>query len=766
MATIHIDAHKNKGDLSNFIEQGVARRLQLDGASEGLRSHIRVSIEEKANGMFLWANLMLEILKWQTTEDDIRDSLRTAPAEIDDMITETLKVYSSLLKGREAEEFNTILAWLSCSARPLTLAEVDAALRRLSPSASKVLSLEHRLRTTYATLLNVIRDDGLSTASLQSQTTAIRHNSIPETTTVTFSHATIAEFFRKDPGKFARRKTAVSIGVVRLEAELSLLSTCLRVFLEPGDSDWLASSLALQSYAKESWYYHIQNIGQLTTPKHVENPEDSSNKTKLVSHVAKVIRMLHNFLEEEDIVREWSRDMPWEFFDEAKCATIAKFIAGMSDEPLRPRPSSTMSWVSRCTEQSETIFLSVAKVHAKHGLHGDWFPLPALKVVAQIRAIAEADDTLDTLPAKLPHNTILKAAYWAELERNASWNRKIAICLRNSGHVSQAILYFEGALKLDPDHVCARTGLATAYKNQGYLNKAIDLELTNTKILTRLIGEEEENVALYRKDLCDSYEAVARVYRTLENTKMALKYWRKAAETGHIGIWAIHTYLEDLSEVSDETKWEEIWRLLHALTAYILENMWPENFPTSFFVLSGTAARQVGSLEWLEGAYNTAIAAAATKSHMSVLILKLSLARLFIEYMYDFTRAEPLVEEIMEISSVIHPVSLQDLEKCKKACSKDFCHIIIRQALQSGTETVEHHQLRRVVKLLKSGIEPSDVTQKIIWGEKSLVIDRGRDGNTGAVHERMYGPHAGNDTTAAGKWTVDVRHQPPCLGSE
>jgi hypothetical protein len=112
---------------------------------------------------------MLEILKRQTMEDDIRTSLDTAPEGIDDMITEMLKVYSSMFKGREAEEFNTILAWLSRASRPLTLAEVDAALRRLSPTASRVLSLEDKLRTTYASLLDIIRDDGLSTATLHAR---------------------------------------------------------------------------------------------------------------------------------------------------------------------------------------------------------------------------------------------------------------------------------------------------------------------------------------------------------------------------------------------------------------------------------------------------------------------------------------------------------------------------------------------------------------------------------------------------------------------
>jgi hypothetical protein len=106
--------------------------------------------------MFLWANLMLEILEHQTTEDDIRSSLDSAPLGTDDMITEILKVYSSILKRREGEEFNTILAWLARAARPLTLAEIDAVLRRLSPTAAKVLSLEQKLRDTYSSLLELL----------------------------------------------------------------------------------------------------------------------------------------------------------------------------------------------------------------------------------------------------------------------------------------------------------------------------------------------------------------------------------------------------------------------------------------------------------------------------------------------------------------------------------------------------------------------------------------------------------------------------------
>lgn len=180
METIYIEAENAKEDLTDFVRRSIAQRLRLAGASEYLRDHIKQAVTAKAQGMFLWANLMLEILEFQTIEEDIRMHLRTAPQGIDDMTTEMLEVYSTILKGREAEELNSILTWVSCAARPLTLAELDAVLRRLSPSAGPVLALEERLRTTYASLIELTRDDGLSNAGLRSKTDTGMRASLPK----------------------------------------------------------------------------------------------------------------------------------------------------------------------------------------------------------------------------------------------------------------------------------------------------------------------------------------------------------------------------------------------------------------------------------------------------------------------------------------------------------------------------------------------------------------------------------------------------------
>ncbi|KAF2027702.1 hypothetical protein EK21DRAFT_102397 [Setomelanomma holmii] len=689
MATIHIDTRKTREDLARFVDQGIARRLQLEGASDDLKEYIRTTIEEKADGMFLWANLMLDILKWQTTEIAMSDSLGTAPEGIDEMITAMLKVYSFMFKGREAEEFNTILAWLSRAPRPLTLHEIDAALRRLSPDASRVLSLEEKFRTTYASLIEVVRDDGLPTALLHARKTTTPKTTIPETTIITFTHAAIAEYFVKGLDKFSRRKTAIAVGVDRFEAEMLMLKTCFEVFVMPGEGAWSESSRVLQPYAKQSWSHHLQAAD--TRP----------------------IIVFHNFLNMEEATLQWPYGIPWAFYNERLLEALTRFTVIYNHSRSPALPAYIGSWLALCEK------------HPQQSL------LPVAKVVAQIKALAEGDDTLDVLPDKLLLGKLVSVAHWANLEQNASWFRKFGICPCNSGHLDKAIKHFDRALELDNDFLEARGGLANAYRQHGYYTKVVDLELTNAKILRGRIAALPEGDS--RKELCVSYEAVARTYERSQDTPMALKYFSMADETQLIQDWALSAYLQLLSEFRHETLWEDVSQLLeylqrkedmggqNGLTVHIHKHSWPETKQLGFFVMVATAARETGRLPWLIDAYHTAIEAAVNESHMSILILKLSLSRIYIDYAEDFTQAEPLLEAIMEIASIKHQMPLHELEKIKKMLANEFCRICIRQLLASGNQSGEDTQARKIADLIGSGVEPSNLAAKIFFGEETLL---------------------------------------------
>ncbi|KAH4600574.1 hypothetical protein HBI73_178420 [Parastagonospora nodorum] len=735
MAMIQVEAHKTKEDLSKFVEEGISRRLQIDGASKELKSYIQSSIEDKAKGMFLWANLMLEILKWQTTENDIRDSLDTAPTGIDDMITEMLKVYSSMLKGREAEEFNTILAWLSCASRPLTLAEIDAALRRLSPSASPVLSLENKIRNTYATLIMLVRDDGQSTASIHAQVADMSLNSIPETTAVAFSHASIMEYFKRGAGKFAKRRTSTPLGVAKKEAEFEMLQTCLEIFVEPGSGTWSQSSQVLTPYVKDSWIDHIRGVLDAV------DTADSTEKRSILTSLGgeKTANLIFEFLNDETIVSKWSHSVPWSIFTDVNAVSIVKCVGMVIKDDRANFPHQVLQWYSSVIEHPQRIFHIVAKIHAMESLHGDWFPLESLSVVAQIRALVEGDDTLETLSGdgKLSLDTISKAIHYIPVEPDARWHRNVAICYRRSGHTKQAIEHYEHALSLNHELVEARDGLALTYQARGYYTKAIDLELINTTILRNRMGmktQASHNAANTREQLSFSYEIIANSYRLAKDETAALKYWREAVEAGAISDEKIREYLAALAKSTHSSRWEEVIKLLrlldssidsggqNRLTKYIHRKMWPNEVPPNFFYMAATAAKETDCLSWLITAYGSAIRDASTKSHMGILFLKLGLAKLLATYQHDYQAAEPLIEEIGGVASVPHEPRIPGLEDCKREVARDYCQIAIRKMLKAQEcETDTGAYVRKVSDMIDSGITPEDLTERIRFREISLL---------------------------------------------
>ncbi|KAL1597878.1 hypothetical protein SLS60_008365 [Paraconiothyrium brasiliense] len=447
MVTISVEAHKNRQDLRRYIERGVAR-LQLGGASTHLEKTIRDALEAKAQGMFLWVGLMLNILEVQSTEQEILDCLNRAPTDIEGMIREVLKVYSSTLKGREAEEFNTILAWISFAARPLTLAELDAVLRRSSPSGGPVLSLEAKLRERFGSIITLTRDDGLSTGMLQSRTKRLdeksAYDSKYETTSVGYAHASIMEYFQKGEGKFAARKTYPKIGVVYAQAQPCILKLCLNVFVAPGENDRAKAAAILRTYARVHWYDHLQSS--------ISRPFDAIDQLELLG-------ILHSFLNEPDVLRGWCEDTPWTFYTEQVATVLNRCMEEWHRFDGAELDPTLLDWVESCINgRIELVFLPAAKIIGEQGLHrdgfgDDWGPLRAITSIAQIRALIEDDDTLDTLPDPPPLETLLKAVRWLDLEEDAVWNRKLAVCLRNLKYVKESIPYFERALQLDEANV-------------------------------------------------------------------------------------------------------------------------------------------------------------------------------------------------------------------------------------------------------------------------------------------------------------------------
>ena len=150
-------------------------------------------------------------------ENKIKDCLDKAPKGLTEMIHHVLENLSASIDDEDAAaELNQILGWIAAADRPLQLQEVKAVVQLKNEDGEENLILEEYLRTTYASLFSLAREDGMTTADLQSGSspeatgdelvsTADGRDDVdhptdfdydPYTTTVAFCHASIGDYFR------------------------------------------------------------------------------------------------------------------------------------------------------------------------------------------------------------------------------------------------------------------------------------------------------------------------------------------------------------------------------------------------------------------------------------------------------------------------------------------------------------------------------------------------------------------------------------------
>jgi hypothetical protein len=117
-----------------------------------------------------------------------------------------------------------------------------------------------------------------------------------------------------------------------------------------------------------------------------------------IRYHTELIELIQQFLNVEEVLHRWCCDIPADFFTRDKADAVARLLgkAKKSDVPGLSRV--IQEWMKQCDEKPWSIFNPLAKVHAKQGLHGDWFPEPSLKVMTRIKAIVESDTSRDTLP--------------------------------------------------------------------------------------------------------------------------------------------------------------------------------------------------------------------------------------------------------------------------------------------------------------------------------------------------------------------------------
>lgn len=309
---IEVSASKNSKDIARYVESGVHKLdiLKSKAYSPKERKRIREAITEKlkerAGGMFLWVNLMMEQIRKDSRESHIMTALNEAPRELVKMIRH---VFERLAGNPEVidqkEDLNDVLAWVTCAQRPLRLGELHVILKLRPPVGEGNRLLEQRLRGSFASFFTLTREDGSGTEEdpangdleqeeslvMDSEDMEQEDSALPDETEedldakearfeaeakqrqpelnsliVNFSHASIRDYLVHEgtPGQ-RRWQDDLGVGIDMKMAQQHVVYTCLAVLCDPSHAETYGTPNLL-AYAAEHLMTHFVALERSRLP--------------------------------------------------------------------------------------------------------------------------------------------------------------------------------------------------------------------------------------------------------------------------------------------------------------------------------------------------------------------------------------------------------------------------------------------------------------------------------------------------------------------
>lgn len=647
---IHIDEFKNKQDTTQYIKTSISKSRSLARFPQ-IQKDIAETLASKSQGMFLWVDLMIRDLGHKTRADRVREALHKAPKGLNEMVQTVLGNYSMTFDDeQEAGDFNTILSWVTCASVPLPLGVIDEVLRIRLGNGEGISGLEERLRHEWGVLLELKRNDGLTTDDLESHSIKLHETmkviygdtadrgeakeelesafvSNPYSTEVIFCHASIGDIFRNGvQAKVSAEDRYPAVGVDISKAAKETLHECLKsICTKPPDG---TIDSPLQKYSVSKWLDHVK-----LACKHIECVE-----TRL--HEATGVTLLKLF-QDESIMKNWLPEVsPSEFNKEnlefllviIKTCTTAKHISEESRQ-----------WAETIMARPYELFLPVARFSAKQWLQEYMWKVDfCLQVIYNVSCLQKGnlvEKGLQGLSAK----TILEVAESTGLPQNAEWHRRIAMCFAQLGHLQEAEEHYQAAIGLDSRNWLAPAGLGYVEKKRGQYQEALRLMTLSSEILEKIMEFQSLPPTDQQKhDLARRYEDIAETALTDGDVQSALRYFRKSLHLIMGRQQCMAQYLNALPK-ADTAELVRAFKTLDAkipgrtldyatyLRSFIYQNV---TFlgAISFRKVAG-AFKTEGEIEWLQNAYRTLIAA-ARKDRLPVLEFLFSIALADIFYFY------------------------------------------------------------------------------------------------------------------------------------
>ena len=273
-------ASHNGDDIDLFINDRISSFVQTTPLPDALRERVRAKIVKQSRGMFQWVNLVFQQLKFKIADvnkEEIMEVLEQFPQELNKAYQMTLHRLSHT-PGYDKQQAMVALKWLACARRPLTLHELNLAIRlheelenspapetKITEIIDSVLDkvtykTEEVLEAEFSQLLGGLAEFQRSNIV---NTTDARGNYRGARRAINICHHSLTQFLvSEEPGEFrfsSQNAHSLLAGTcMRMMCARNAIESFFEHYYVKGRCDEIR---LLLDYAVENWSHHLRASG-------------------------------------------------------------------------------------------------------------------------------------------------------------------------------------------------------------------------------------------------------------------------------------------------------------------------------------------------------------------------------------------------------------------------------------------------------------------------------------------------------------------------
>jgi tetratricopeptide (TPR) repeat protein len=250
----------SKDDVSNDIEAVIRYSIESAPKLQSLKERVTSALVAGADGMFLWAELMLATLKKARNRNAVEKMLANLPVGLREVYEHILISIGRKISEDELQLRREIFSWVTTAARPMTLEELSIALAIETGTTSLddgeiILRLENDVRDLCGPMLRISGDRTVQIVHMSVRDTlhspAQISGSVPQ-----ISPADLKYLVRLSPEMEHARLASACITYLAFETfrEKEIMG---RVLLSREELPLIAKEHLMLEYATSHWIDHI-----------------------------------------------------------------------------------------------------------------------------------------------------------------------------------------------------------------------------------------------------------------------------------------------------------------------------------------------------------------------------------------------------------------------------------------------------------------------------------------------------------------------------